>query len=774
MVLVRFPRIWVAITLVIGGLALKSYGSDEDSREVFKKGVLAFQQKQYDKAAAALEQVPELGDYLSVYKHWYLGQSYLELAKYKEAEPEFIKIIQSQASSDLKNQSQFFLGEIALREKKYADAIKKLKPLDRKWRRSHRYPEVLYRLMTADLKLGHTANVCARARKLYSKYPSHPLVLGWGSDLSRVEVDGKALPCKQSQDDFADRMRSLQWSGESDKAHREIVDVMSKAPESQRADLDMVLAGFLINEGAVHDALNLLIRYYPKRKSSFEYLMLLGKAASRSGEYQTAVGAYERASSLSPRSRGAREALYYAAYQSYQFQDYDGAVRKYQQFIKQHPKSGLARDAQWHLAWLQYLRNDFRGALEKFTQVQKSYKRKRRQSDSLQERLLYWMAMSHIRLNDLVTAREELEAIVKKNPYSYYGLAAQARLETILPKLDTTPLVRVPSALPEIPIEGGPMSTNMQAAAPSSTPDEEKESEEDLAAAEEGQEAPVELEDGPLEEEKLMASEFKDPAHRARIEVAQKLMELGLPELARWELYEVERKTRNRQYLRMLIGAYEGIGSYNRSAGIAELAFGKEREQGLEAARALWVSTYPQAYKSEVKKAADYFGAPSEWIWSIMRAESFFKPDVISPVGAKGLMQIMPYTARNLNRLRGETGTTVPDLLDPEVNIRLGAQYLARLHQKFKGQLPLVAAAYNAGPHRVGGWLVNFGHLEMDEWVEHIPFLETRNYVKKVVRYHTFYRRLYSSDEQPVSYLAKSLGVPIPSRAPTRENWDSL
>ncbi|NJL25020.1 MAG: lytic transglycosylase domain-containing protein [Calothrix sp. SM1_5_4] len=114
------------------------------------------------------------------------------------------------------------------------------------------------------------------------------------------------------------------------------------------------------------------------------------------------------------------------------------------------------------------------------------------------------------------------------------------------------------------------------------------------------------------------------------------------------------------------------------------------------------------------------------------------------------------------------------DLLKPEINIRLGTQYLARLQQMFKGQLPLVAAAYNAGPHRVENWLMNFGHLETDEFVEHIPFLETRNYVKKVVRNHTFYRRLYAKDQKPVEFLAKGLGVPIPSRASTRESWESL
>src|SRR5262249_14689400 len=146
--------------------------------------------------------------------------------------------------------------------------IGRFTPLEKKWRHSYRYPEVLYRLMSAEFKLGHVPNACKRARKLYSKYPAHPLVIGWGSALKSVEVEGKKLPCKTEKDDFTNRIRSLQWSGESEKAHREIVDLMGRAPENERRELDMILAGFMVNEGAVDDALNLLIRYFPQEKSN--------------------------------------------------------------------------------------------------------------------------------------------------------------------------------------------------------------------------------------------------------------------------------------------------------------------------------------------------------------------------------------------------------------------------------------------------------------------------------------------------------------------------
>lgn len=121
-------------------------------------------------------------------------------------------------------------------------------------------------------------------------------------------------------------------------------------------------------------------------------------------------------------------------------------------------------------------------------------------------------------------------------------------------------------------------------------------------------------------------------------------------------------------------------------------------------------------------------------VWAVMAVESAYCPNVVSSAGAVGLLQIMPRTAWRIARALGERGFHLNHLFVPEVNLRFGVWYLAALLERFGGQLPLALAAYNGGPHNVARWTSSRkGPLELDSFVEEIPFAETRAYVKKVV-----------------------------------------
>ena len=130
---------------------------------------------------------------------------------------------------------------------------------------------------------------------------------------------------------------------------------------------------------------------------------------------------------------------------------------------------------------------------------------------------------------------------------------------------------------------------------------------------------------------------------------------------------------------------------------------------------------------------------------AISRQESNFDVAIVSPAGARGLMQLMPATARQVARRLGEPTSDLLLTSDPNHNMRLGTAYLREVLDKFDNYVPLAAAAYNAGPHRVTQWLAENGDpraggQDMIDWIETIPFNETRNYVHRVLENTVVYQ----------------------------------
>ncbi len=144
---------------------------------------------------------------------------------------------------------------------------------------------------------------------------------------------------------------------------------------------------------------------------------------------------------------------------------------------------------------------------------------------------------------------------------------------------------------------------------------------------------------------------------------------------------------------------------------------------------------FPKAYNEEIHYYSLAQKIAPSWAFAIARRESSFMHDANSPVGAKGLMQIMPNTAKHLQK--GKINTRY--LLNAKNNIKLGTKYLKILLGKTKGNAVLATAAYNAGPYRVGTWVDSVQAVPADIWIETIPYKETRNYVKSVLAYQEIY-----------------------------------
>lgn len=183
---------------------------------------------------------------------------------------------------------------------------------------------------------------------------------------------------------------------------------------------------------------------------------------------------------------------------------------------------------------------------------------------------------------------------------------------------------------------------------------------------------------------------------------------------------------------------------------------------------------FPLAHEPIIDKAASRARIEKSWVYGITRQESAFIQDARSPVGATGLMQLMPATARSVSkklRLR----YSKKRLLDPNYNVRIGSQYMRSLLSQYKGNKVLATAAYNAGPGAVNRWLKNFDG-PLDIWIERIPYKETREYVQKVLAYSTIYSYRLGQlqpilDDRTLLSWAEDWGTPIYiSRLSNRQN----
>ncbi len=156
-----------------------------------------------------------------------------------------------------------------------------------------------------------------------------------------------------------------------------------------------------------------------------------------------------------------------------------------------------------------------------------------------------------------------------------------------------------------------------------------------------------------------------------------------------------------------------------------------------------WRLLYPTPYLEDVLKLAGEFNVPVQLIYSIMRAETYYRESLSSNVGALGLMQIMPQTFEKISKFGG---IRIKDPMNPYDSMKASVWYLSKLLKRFDNNLIATAAAYNAGPHNVSDWISRYGGKEAYLFVEMIPFKETRDYVKKVMRFFMIYSYIYENE----------------------------
>lgn len=422
----------------------------------------------------------------------------------------------------------------------------------------------------------------------------------------------------------------------------------------------------------------------------------------------------------------AAEAALVLARRALRADDHESARAQMVALERTWPTAPAAEEAGFFVGWMDLQDGKFASAVKALQQYEERYPGSRRLDDAL-----WFRALAHLRLEQYAQAREVLERLVEGWPRSQ--LVPQARYWAArsreLEKAKAEELVPAYEAVVSL-------APNSYYAL--------------LASArlrELGREPPVGFPQPP----RVLEESGRPP----ELALAVALTEAGLFREATEEVEAQAGRIRNPRQALSFTHALLALGEYGQAYAVgARLLWGKAF--GAREPEALAVF-YPRAYAGEVQAQAARHEVSPHLVWAIMRRESAFRPEVASSADARGLMQVIPKTARAIAERLSEPAPAPGDLFSPERSIRYGSWYLGALRKRF-GHPALVAAAYNAGPSAVVKWVREKGSLPLDLFVEEIPFKETRGYVKQVVADLYLYHSFYGGKPEPLS-----LAIPAPS-----------
>ena len=231
--------------------------------------------------------------------------------------------------------------------------------------------------------------------------------------------------------------------------------------------------------------------------------------------------------------------------------------------------------------------------------------------------------------------------------------------------------------------------------------------------------------------------------NRKRINRAEKLISIGFLEMGMKELTQVTREKSDQEFSYYLAQLFQKAGGYQKAI---SLSWGISRKNHHDSiSPSLAKILFPKPYVEKAKQESSQYNLSPYLVMGLMRQESAFNKRVVSSANAIGLMQLLPTTATRVARSMRAELPAPNDLKKPAVNIQLGVKYLSGLLKNFNDNIIFSLASYNAGPGKVKQWMTIRSELKPLEFMESIPYKETRNYVKKVLRNYVIYKTLYGN-----------------------------
>jgi len=543
--------------------------------------------------------------------------------------------------------------------------------------------EALSDLADALLALGRVAPAIQALEKLYYQIPTSRSSAEAGRRLTALSA---ARPQRSVEERFRlafDRAERVYEAGRYREALNAYALLRRDFPRLGDRNLLTLRQGvcqFQLRMGPAEKTLSGLESAAPEVRAEVRYTRALIARQHRRGDKFRIL--MNEALAEAPKSRWGEEALLSLARDYFLEDEMDLALGYYARLASEFPASPYYTEARWRVVWAEYRQGRYAEAATEFEKTARE-----NPSSPEHPRFLFWGARAYERSGRPAQAVALHRQVILGYKNSYYGRQAEAHLTRLN---DSTAADVV------------------------------------LAGGREGVDLRIQI------------------ARKERLARIGQLLVLGLTEEA---ALEAERGVDGQEDDSAFQAIYAWIHYQRGRYGLAINAMRQAFPFHVAATGDLlpedvWRILYPLKYWEYVERYSRERSLDPYLVAAIIRQESTFNPVVKSRAGARGLMQIMPTTGKIISRQEG-TRFRWQALIEPEANIRMGTLYLRRMLDTFGGRVDYALASYNAGPHRVQRWTGMDMTLDSEEFIEEIPFTETRDYVKAVLRNEKQYRRVY-------------------------------
>lgn len=542
-------------------------------------------------------------------------------------------------------------------------------------------------LAQLEAKLGNHGKAAAHFRRLSVDFPASMEGLQASEQLALLTQAAKIPKVVYSEREEMARARLLYEGGRFDLAGDVYERLLKAKPADNGLKIKLATCRYKQRKNLTAvSILNDLLKANPPESVRIEAYYLLTRLYWRL-EKDKDFEAYSRKILECGNDRFKRMALFHLGAYHLEKGQYDQAIRHFEGVLKSAPDQRMGFQAQWKIAWMRYLTGSFQQAADGFAKL-----RSIASPGDTENACQYWQARSLMNINKTQESTALLEDLTAKAPTTYYGYAAADFLKSL--KNTPRPNHSEASRFPDI----------------------------------------------------TLTSAMKS---QKNIRQALFFNELKLYEFAMVNLDAVPRHLQAEPAVAFLRArcAYL-LGHYPKARSILSASFGKFLDRPpVDAPPDFIEMAYPRVHYDETMRHADKHGVDPHLVWSVMRQESLYDAGAVSPAGALGLMQVTPLASGLVGIAGRPSKVVISKLLDPQTNLAIGTKILAKNLASFQGKVIPAVASYNADIKKVRSWVQKNSRLKSDEFIETIPYQETRTYVKKVLAGYRTYRMVHNRKE---------------------------